>query len=344
MTKTRWFRLTTRAVVGGAVLIAVVAHVGTGPFVRGLLNLDIPSIVVATLLAFTATAAAAWRWRVIAGRLGVELSWSSAITMYYRSVFLNMVLPGGVTGDMHRAISHGRSVESVAQASRAVAIERGSGQVVQLALALVVLATIGAQFEGYLITVLAIGMVAIVVVLAALAASRRVRKIARHELNELRTGLGSPVAAVQVTIASVVVVGCHVATFAVATAALGESMPPLRLLTLAVVILLGASIPLNIGGWGPREGIAGWAFALAGFGAAAGVAASTLFGVLSFIAIVPGVIVTVIAARRRRSAMPPTHTAQGEGEGDGEADRTSPKQPALQPITVSTQQQREETS
>ena len=58
MTKTRWFRLTTRAVVGGGVLIAIVAHVGTGPFLRGLLNLDIQSIVVATLLAFIATAGA----------------------------------------------------------------------------------------------------------------------------------------------------------------------------------------------------------------------------------------------------------------------------------------------
>jgi uncharacterized membrane protein YbhN (UPF0104 family) len=120
-----------------------------------------------------------------------------------------------------------------------------------------------------------------------------------HEARELRAGLGSLRASVHVVIASVIVVACHVATLAIATVAVGADVSPLRMLPLALIILLGASIPLNIGGWGPREGIAGWAFALAGFGASAGVAASTLYGVLAVISVAPGAIVTVIFAARR---------------------------------------------
>ena len=331
--RSRWFRISTRLVVGGGVLIAVVAHVGTAPFLHGLLSIDARSIGAAMLLAFVATMAAAWRWRVIAGRLGVGLRWSNAIGMYYRSQFLNSVLPGGVAGDLHRAISHGRSSESLGQASRSVVIERISGQIVQLALALVVLASLQARFAGYLLTVLAISTTSLaVVVLVAFAVSRRVRRAVHHELNELRAGLGSVAAAVQVAIASIVVIGCHAATFVVATTALGESIPPVRLLTLALVILLGASIPLNVGGWGPREGIAGWAFALAGFGAAAGVAASTLFGVLVFISVAPGAIITVIAAARR-------HRSLGMAGAS-----PSPTEATQQPIAVRADQHQEESS
>jgi hypothetical protein len=47
-------------------------------------------------------------------------------------------------------------------------------------------------------------------------------------------------------------------------------------------------IPLSIGGWGLREGVAAWAFAAAGFGAAAGVTIATLYAVLMLVAVAPG--------------------------------------------------------
>ena len=66
---------------------------------------------------------------------GFALGWRESVSAYYRSQFLNTVLPGGVVGDVHRAVVHGRSVEQVAQAARAVAAERAVGQAVQLVLA-----------------------------------------------------------------------------------------------------------------------------------------------------------------------------------------------------------------
>ena len=301
--RSTWFRLTSRLVVGIGVLLAVIAHVGTGPMLHGLQSLDGRTIGAALLLAVVATIAAAWRWRIIAIRLGVELRWSTAVGRYYQSQFLNTVIPGGIVGDVHRAVTVGQGAENIKQTARSVAIERTAGQVVQLALAFIVLACFGAEFEGYLLAALAIGFGTIVVaLLATTVGSARGRKALLHEARELRAGLGSVRVCVRVAIASVIVIACHVATFTIATAAVGESVPPLQMLTLAFVILLGASIPLNIGGWGPREGVAGWAFALAGFGASAGVAASTLFGILAIISVAPGAIVTVFFAARRRKA------------------------------------------
>lgn len=299
--RSAWLRLTTRVVVGVGVLIAVFEAVGAAPFLRGLLSLDAPTIVAAALLAAIATAAAAWRWRLVAVRLGAELRWTTAVGMYYRSQFLNTVLPGGVVGDIHRALAHAREVENIGGAARAVVIERTAGQVVQLALTVPIAAFIGAQLGAHLLAPLAIGLGALGAVVLVVAAARgRVRDLLLREGRQLRSSVGSAGTGVPVVIASVIVVACHVATFTLATAAVGIRVPPTRMLTLALVILLGASIPLNIGGWGPREGIAGWAFALAGFDASAGVAASTLFGVLTLISVSPGAILALVLARRTR--------------------------------------------
>ncbi|MFF1634160.1 YbhN family protein [Leifsonia sp. NPDC058248] len=294
-----WLRLSARVVTSVAVLVAVVAHVGTGPFLHGLLSIDVRAIGAAFVLSAAATAAAAWRWRVVAGRLGVGLGWRSAIGMYYRSQFLNSVLPGGVLGDVDRAVAQGRSAGNVAQSTRAVVIERTMGQLVQIALAVVVLAYFGREFEGYLLAVLGIALAVLVVAaLAGTAASARVRGALKHEFDELSAGVGSPGAFVQVVVASIVVVACHIAIFGIAADAVGASVPPFRLAAVALVVLLGGSIPLNLGGWGLREGVAAWAFAIAGFGASAGVATSTLFGILAIVAVAPGLILTVASAVR----------------------------------------------
>ena len=305
-----WVRLAVRSLVGVAVLVAVVAQVGSEPFLHGLASIDLPVIAIALALSAVATIAAAWRWSVIAGRLGVGVRLRDAVGHYYRSQFLNTVLPGGVVGDVQRAVTQGRDAGNVAQAARAVVIERTAGQVVQLALAVVVLAGFGLEFEGYLLPALGIGLTVLALaVLTTAVASARARRALRRELGELAAGLGSPGAFVRVVAASIAVVGCHVATFGVAVAAVGASVPPPRLAALALVVLLAGSIPLNLGGWGPREGVAGWTFAVAGLGAATGVAASALFGVLAMIAVAPGLVLAAASAIRRTRTTEPASAA-----------------------------------
>ncbi|WP_217424024.1 lysylphosphatidylglycerol synthase transmembrane domain-containing protein [Agromyces sp. Marseille-P2726] len=296
----RWVRLIARSVIGLGILVAVVAHVGSEPFLHGLFSIDLRVIAVGFALAFVATVAAAWRWSVIAKRLGVGLRFPEAVALYYRSQFVNSVLPGGVIGDLQRAVTQGRSVGNVARAARAVVIERSAGQVVQITLAVIVLAWSGLELGGFLLPVLAVSFAVLVLpALAIVAVSARARRAVRWELGELRVGIGSPGALVRVVVASTVVVGCHVAILGVAVVAVGASVPPLHLTALALVILIAGSIPLNIGGWGPREGVAGWIFAIAGLNASTGVAASALFGVLAMIAVAPGLLVAVMYALRR---------------------------------------------
>jgi uncharacterized membrane protein YbhN (UPF0104 family) len=289
----RRFRAWARPIAGLSVLAAVVWRFGATPFVDGLLGIDARAVAAAFGLCAVSTAATAWRWQVVAGRLGVRVAFPRAFAMYYRSQFLNTVLPGGVLGDVHRAVAHGGDSGDLAQASRAVAIERIAGQLVQALVAVVVLAWAGPAFTGWTLLIPGIGLVLLVTGAVVAVFSVRTRRVVARELGELRVGVGSPAAALKVTAASVIALACQVAVFAIAVAAVGERVAPLTTVALALVVLLGASIPVNVGGWGPREGIAGWVFATAGLGSAAGVAASTMFGVLAMIAVTPGAIVAL---------------------------------------------------
>lgn len=293
--RSRRFLVVARFAVAAAALGAVAWRVGAGPFLHGLLSLRPGVVVAGVALTAVATAAAAWRWCLVARRLGVEVAWPQAVGMYYRSQFLNTVLPGGVLGDVHRALDHGRGTARPGRAAQAVAGERIAGQLVQLAITVAVLLAAGSVFGGVLFP--AIGAVLAVVTLGLTAVallSPRMRRLLRAGAHRLRTDRGAVRDLGQVAVASVVVVACHVATVALASAAVGVHLEPGRMLTLAVVVLCAASIPVNIGGWGPREGVAAWAFAVGGSTASLGVSAATLVGVLAVVSVVPGVLAAAL--------------------------------------------------
>ena len=123
-----WGRLGASALV----FAVLVWRLGTGPFLNGFRTIDGGALAAATGLAVLSTVAYAWRWRIVSRGLGVDLSLPAAVAAYYRSMFLNATLPGGIVGDVHRGVSHGRDVDDVGRAMRSVAWERFAGQLVQI--------------------------------------------------------------------------------------------------------------------------------------------------------------------------------------------------------------------
>ena len=103
-----------------------------------------------------------------------------------------------------------------------------------------------------------------------------------------------------VALASVVVVVGHLATLFLAARTAGATLPTLQFLPLAMMMLVAMAVPTNIGGWGPREGVAAWAFGAAGLGADQGVATATAYGVLALAATLPGALLVAAAWLRRR--------------------------------------------
>ena len=147
-----------RLAAAAATLAFLVWQLGTGPFLDGLRAVDGGALAAATGLALLTTVCCAWRWRVVARGLGVDLPLGSAVAAYYRSVFLNVTLPGGVVGDVHRGFSHGRDTSDVGRGLRAVAWERSAGQAVQMVLTVTVLLLVTSPVHGAMPAV-ALGLV-----------------------------------------------------------------------------------------------------------------------------------------------------------------------------------------
>jgi GTP cyclohydrolase II len=313
-----------RLAAGVAVLWFLVREVGAAPFEDGLRAVTWQAVVAAVTLTALTTVCSAWRWRVVARALGVGIGLPAAVCAYYRSLFLNSVLPGGVLGDVHRAVTHGRSAGDVARGVRAVAWERLCGQIVQAVVTAVVLLTLPSPVRPALPYVLAglagvAGCAALVVVVAARRGRSRLTCAARAVAADLRRGLLVPGVWPQLTLASLLVVAGHTATFVIAARVAGCTAPLGELIALLMVVQTAVVIPLSIGGWGLREGAAAWAFAAAGLGAANGVTVATLYAVVMLVAVTPGagLLVGDAIRHRRRGAEHP-----GESRGPDPAPRT----------------------
>jgi GTP cyclohydrolase II len=316
----RFGPLLLRLAAGVTVLWFLGWRVGAAPFENGLRAVTWPGVVAAVTLTALTTVCSAWRWRVVARALGAGIGLPAAAGAYYRSLFLNSVLPGGVLGDVHRAVVHGRRAGDVALGLRAVGWERLCGQVIQAVVTAVVLLTMPSPVRPALPYVLlgiagVAGGAALVVRGAARRGRSRLTRGVRAVAADLRHGLLAPGVWPQVTLASVLVVAGHTATFVIAARVAGCTAPLGELVALLMVVQTAAAIPLSIGGWGPREGIAAWAFAAAGLGAATGVTVATLYAVLMLAAVSPGAgLLLRDAARRRRGRGHPAESREPDQE------------------------------
>jgi uncharacterized membrane protein YbhN (UPF0104 family) len=307
-----------RVAAAVATLGVLVWRLGTGPFLDGLRTVDGRALAAAAGLGVLTTVCCAWRWRIVAGGLGVDLPLGTAVAAYYRSIFLNVTLPGGVVGDVHRGISHGRETSDVGRGLRAVAWERSAGQVVQAVITVAVLLVVPSPVRAAMPLV----ALALLVAAAGVALAARVRpatgsrwaRLRRAAARDVRDGLLAARAWPAIALASALVVAGHAATFLIAARTAGATAPLSQMLALALLVMLAAALP-NVAGWGPREGVTAWAFAAAGLGASRGVATAVVYGVMVFAASLPGAAVLVAAWLRRTRAVPWLARPLAGGEG-----------------------------
>jgi uncharacterized membrane protein YbhN (UPF0104 family) len=282
-------------------------QVGSAPFRNALRAITWPAIASAVTLTALTTVCSAWRWRVVARALGVGIGLPRAVGAYYRSLFLNSVLVGGILGDVHRGVTHGRRAGDLALGLRAVAWERLCGQIVQAVVTAVVLLTLPSPVRPALPYVLAaIAVVAGCAALIVRGAARRGKSRLAHAVRalsaDLRRGLLARDVWPRLILASILVFAGHTATFVIAARVAGCTAPLSELVALLMVVQTAVAIPLSVGGWGLREGTAAWAFAAAGLGAATGVTVATLYAVIMLAAVAPGAgLLLGDAVRRRRS-------------------------------------------
>src|SRR5690606_11925503 len=90
---------------------------------------------------------------------------------------------------------------------------------------------------------------------------------------------------------SVLALSGHLALVLAAARVAGSSAPLTALVPPLLMALLVMVLPVNVGGWGPREGMCALAFGAAGLGAAHGLASAVVYGALALLSSLPGAAV-----------------------------------------------------
>jgi uncharacterized membrane protein YbhN (UPF0104 family) len=334
----------SRVLAGAGILGLLGWRFGSEPVVAAMRVLDGATLVAVVSLGALTTVFSAWRWTVVAQGLGLRIPLAGAIAEYYRSLFVNAVLPGGVIGDAHRALTHGQAVGDVPRAVKAVVLERAAGQAVLGAAALAVLGLdrprlpssvrAGSPVAMWTVTIGAT-IIALIAVAAGMITARRLlgRGAAPRWVvvlwawgGDVRRALLTGGRRWRILLASAAVLAGHLTTFLIAARAAGSTASLLRLVPLLLLALVAMSLPLNIGGWGPREGAMAWAFGTTGLSASQGLTVALTYGLCTCVASLPGAgvvagrrIALARSGRRARRRLAATGSGHLEAIGQGVA-------------------------
>lgn len=305
-----WLR---RGVVSAALLGAVALWVEPQAIMAEVQRFSAEWVVLALAISTLQVMLCAWRWRFTAGLIDVPLRFAYALREYYLALLVNQLLPGGVLGDAGRAHRHATQAQSRGRAWRAVIIERTSGQiaVVMLTLTTLLLSPLWHAALGVSMIKAAglsvVGGLVVFIVSGLLLRHRISHWLARLPhwcqalAHDVKRGLLRRNVWPLQLLSSLVIVLSYAAVMVCAARAIGVKLPALQVLALTPLLLLAMLIPFSVAGWGLREGAAAGVWALVDLPSAQGVAVSLAYGVLVFLASLPGIWV---ALSRRKQAQP----------------------------------------
>ena len=255
------------------------------------------------------------RWRQIAISCGTDMGFAGTLQINFIAAFFNQVLPSTVGGDGVRIWFAARRGAGWANATYSVLLDRIFGVFV---LALVVAASLPWTLQMIrepvpraVLLVLACGAIAgpLLVLLAGTHFDRWLRQwaITRH----VAAAAEAAAKICRSLRSAAIVVGCsimiHLLTVSVAWCCAKAVAAPVgftHIIFLMPPVLLIATVPISIAGWGVRESSMMAAFAYAGLAESDGLTLSILFGAVSLVIGIIGGIVWISSGFRTATFAP----------------------------------------
>lgn len=258
-----------QALAGLVLLAALFRALGTEA-ARSAVGILSPTTVALALLAgLVGTTAQAQRWRLVARGRDARIPFREALAECWAAGLVNLLLPGGVAGDAIRVLRRRRRGDSWPGAGGSVLGERLAGTSVLLAAGIVPALAVGAW--------LAAGFGAGAMVVGAVAW----RAMSGSAIRDRAAVWGLSVLAWAVYQGLFLLAALRTAPH--------ESLGDLW--GTVVLGLAGMSVPLGVGGWGPREGVTTLAAVAHGLPPGTGFAISLGYGLLALVSALPGTLV-----------------------------------------------------
>jgi uncharacterized membrane protein YbhN (UPF0104 family) len=254
------------------------------------------------------------RWRTIALHCSAQLTPRAALGMCYIATFFNQVLPSTVGGDAARIWLLARSGGGWANAAYSVLIDRIAGVfalaviviaclpwtlvLLQDPIARAILVLIGAGAVAGAIVFIMIGYMRLPL-LERLAPTRHLVAVSRIA----RRLCQSPETAGTIAVLSLAIHFLTIASIWCLAQSVAASASFILLMFMIPPVILIATLPVSIAGWGLREGSMIVAFTFAGLAAGDGLIVSVLYGLTAFaVGTIGGIVWIVSGARTPRPA------------------------------------------
>jgi uncharacterized protein (TIRG00374 family) len=241
----------------------------------------------------------ALRWLLVARICELQIPWGPSFQWTMIGHFFNQIFPSSVGGDVIRGVLAGRGIDDMGGAFSSIALERIVGLIALLALIAVGQPLLIARLHDQSLSNLA--LVVILMSLCALAAafvlakligdrrSGRLQAAAHRFAGDARRLMSSPLLTGLALLVSFLMHGSNLALTAAVANQLGADISLLDVLLVVPTIILIASLPISIGGWGVREAALAVGFSGLGQPVSVAVATSLIIGLANLVSALPGV-------------------------------------------------------
>jgi hypothetical protein len=307
----RWLSLLLRIAISAGLLYFALSGVKTAAIGQRLQEMKPSWIVAAVALAFVQLALLAVRWRMIVLACGAALELGRSFRLVLISTFFNQVLPSAVGGDAVRIWLFGRGDAGWTKATHSVLLDRFFG-VLSLALVSVCclpwsLSLIKDPVGRTALLVIGLGSVGGGLAFIALGFLKwrwlqswmPLRHLMQMAITARRImfspgGIGVIGLSIVINLLTAGMAWC---------AALSISAPLgyFQALQMIPPVMLIATVPISVAGWGVREKSLVLAFAYAGLPEGDGFLVSVLLGVTLLAAGIPGGIAWLIEPNRTKA-------------------------------------------
>jgi uncharacterized protein (TIRG00374 family) len=240
----------------------------------------------------------ALRWLLVARICQLHIPWGRSFSWTMIGHFFNQIFPSSVGGDVVRGVLAGRGIGDMGGICSSIVLERIVGFIALLTLIAIAQPVLIARSNdrslsqlAFIAVLLGITSVIAASILAKVSSqyfSGRIQAAARRFFGDTRRLMCSPLLTCSALMVAFVMHISNLLLIAFVANHLGANVSLLDVLVVVPTIVLIASLPVSIGGWGVREAALAIGFAGLGQPASAGVATSLIIGLANLVSSLPG--------------------------------------------------------